>query len=115
MMTSPVVDLATQPTRNPCSEHRCGFPVRHLRPGGVVVVWNAGAGMTDPAHPSREGVHVRVLRRGCRALGGSEELVARVVVRGGRIYQAAACLRAPGVAVHDREVRLMLASASRLG
>jgi len=71
--------------------------------------------MIEPAHPPREGMDVRVLRRGCRALGGSEELVARVVVRGGRIYQAAACLRAPGLAVHEREVRLMFASASRLG
>lgn len=31
MMTSPVVDLASQPTRNPCTEHGCGFPVRRLR------------------------------------------------------------------------------------
>ena len=114
-MASPVVDLATQPTRNPCFEGRCWFPVRRLRPGGVVATWEIGGGMIDPAHRPAPGVRVKVLRHGCRALGGDEELVARVVLRGGRIYDAAACLRRPGLAEHDSEARLMFASASRLG
>jgi hypothetical protein len=110
-MSSPVVDLATQPTRNPCVAHRCGFPVRHLRRGGVVVMWNTGAGLIDPAHPPAPGVRVTVLRRGCRALGGAEELIARVVLRTGRIYEAAACLRGPGTPIQEGEVRAMLESA----
>jgi hypothetical protein len=112
-MTSPVVDLATQPTRNPCTAQGCWFPVRHLQPGAVVVMWNTGGGLMVPAHPPMPGVHVTVLRRGCRVLGGDEELTARVVLRGGRIYEAAACIRAPGVSAHEREVRAMLASARR--
>lgn len=115
MMTSPVVDLATQPTRNPCFEHRCWFPVRHLRPGGVVAMWEIGGGMIDPAYRPAPGIRVKILRGGCRALGGEEELLARLVLRGGRIYDAAACLRGPGLVEHDREVRLMFASATRLG
>jgi hypothetical protein len=110
-MSSPVVDLATQPTRNPCVAHRCWFPVRHLRRGGVVVMWNTGAGMIDPAHPPGPGIHVRVLRWGCRALGGAEELIARVVLRTGRVYEAAACLRGPGTPVQESEVRAMFESA----
>jgi hypothetical protein len=110
-MSSPVVDLATQPTRNPCIEHRCWFPVRLLRPGGVVVMWNTGAAMIDPAHPPGPGVRVTILREGCRALGGDRELLARVVLRGERVYDAAACLRGPGLAALDGEVRAMLASA----
>jgi hypothetical protein len=110
-MSSPVIDLATQPTRSPCVAHRCGFPVRHLRRDGVVVMWNTGAGLIDPAHPPGPGVRVTVLRRGCRALGGAEELIARVVLRTGRIYEAAACLRGPGMPAPERELRAMLASA----
>jgi hypothetical protein len=110
-MTSPVVDLASQPTRNPCGVNGCWFPVRHMRPGAVAVVWEEGAGMVDPAHPPAPGVHMHVLRNGCRVLGGDEELLARVVLRKGRIYEAMACLRGPGVPALAGEVRAMLASA----
>jgi hypothetical protein len=40
-------------------------------------------------------------------LGGTEELIARVVLRSGRIYDAAACLRGPGISAQGREVRAM--------
>jgi hypothetical protein len=109
-MTSPVVDLASQPTSDPCTRRGCWFPVRHLRPGAVVVMWEVGGGII-PSHLPPAGVHVRVLPRGCRALGGEEELLARVVLRDGRIYAAAACLRGPDLAAHEGEVRAMFASA----
>lgn len=112
-MTSPVVDLASQPTRNPCTPHRCWFPVRHLRPGAVVVMWEEGGDLIDPAHPPAVGVHAHVLRQGCRPLGGADELTASVVLDRGRIYEAYACLRGPNIAAHEREVRAMLASARR--
>ncbi len=112
-MTSPVVDLASQPTRNPCTEHGCGFPVRRLRPGAVVVMWDQGGGLILPSQRPAVGVHLRVLPRGCRALGGDEELAAQVVLRGGRVYEAEACLRGPDLAMHEREVHAMLASARR--
>jgi hypothetical protein len=110
-MTSPVIDLATQPTRDPCVAHTCWFPVRHLRQGGVVVMWETAGAMIDPAHLPAPGVHVKVVRGGCRALGGEEELIAQIVLHSGRIYEATACLRGPGLAAHDREARAMLASA----
>jgi hypothetical protein len=112
-MTSPVVDLASQPTRNPCTHRGCWFPARRLRPGAVVVIWDQGGGLILPSHPPAVGVRVRVLPRGCRALGGDEELTAQVVLPGGRVYQAEACLRGPDLAIHEREVRAMLASARR--
>jgi hypothetical protein len=111
-MTAPVVDIASQPTRNPCTLHRCWFPVRHLRPGAVVVMWEEGGGLIDPPHPT-VGVHVTVLRHACNPLGGGDELTARVVLHGGRVYEAYACLRGPNVAAHELEVRAMLASAHR--
>ncbi len=110
-MSSPVVDLASQPTRDPCASGRCWFPVRYMRSRAVAVVWEEGAGMIDPANPPAPGVHVHVLRRGCRMLGGDEELTAQVVLRNGRIYEAYACLRGPGVPALDGEARAMLASA----
>ena len=69
--------------------------------------------MIDPAHRPVPGVHVKTLRTGCRSLGGGEEITASVVLRGGRVYEAAACLRGPDVAAHELEVRAMLASAER--
>lgn len=116
-MTSPIVDLGTQPMVDPCvhsgNSTSCGFPVRRLDRGGVVVMWEEGGGLIDPAHRPVPGVHVMTLRTGCRSLGGGEEITASVVLRGGRVYEATACLRGPDVAAHEREVRAMLASAER--
>jgi hypothetical protein len=74
------------------------------------VVWETAGGLIDPAHPLAPGVRVTVLRRGCRVLGGSEELLARVVLRTHRTYEMLACLRGPGFVAHEGAVRAMLAS-----
>jgi hypothetical protein len=117
-MTSPIVDLGTQPMVDPCvhsgNSTRCLFPVRHLDRGGVVVMWSTGGGLIDPAHSPVPGVHVKTLRPGCRSLGGAEEITASVVLRGGRVYEVAACLRGPDVAAHERAVRAMLESMERI-
>jgi hypothetical protein len=112
-MTSPVIDLSSQPTRNPCTKHGCWFPVRHLRPGAVAVVWDEGGGLIDPSRPPTAGVHLHVLPHECRALGGGDEWTAQVVLRGGRIYDVLACFRGPDIATHEAEVRAMLGSAKR--
>ena len=116
-MTSPIVDLGTQPMVDPCvhsgNSTSCWFPVRHLDRGGVVVMWSTGGGLIDPAHRPVPGVHVKTLPTGCRSLGGGEEITASVVLRGDRVYEVAACLRGPDVAAHEREVRAMLTSAER--
>lgn len=113
-MTSPVIDLASQPTQSPCWRGSCWFPVRLLRPGAVVVMWEQGGGLIDASHPPAAGVHVNLLAGGCRAIGGGEELTAQVVLGGGRVYEALACMRGPNVAAHEHEVRAMLASAKRI-
>jgi hypothetical protein len=69
--------------------------------------------MIDPTHPPRPGTHIRVIRQGCHTIGGGKELGAEVILRDGRVYQAYACLRGPGAAAHEREVRDMFASARR--
>jgi hypothetical protein len=112
-MTAPVVDLASQPTRNPCTPHGSWFPVHAMRPGAVAVIWEQGGDLVDPVHPPRGGIHVHVLPAGCRALAGDEEITALVVLRGGGRFEAAACLRGPNLALHEREVRAMFASARR--
>ena len=47
-MTSPIVDLGTQPMVDPCvhsgNSTSCWFPVRHLDRGGVVVSGRRAAG-----------------------------------------------------------------------
>jgi hypothetical protein len=106
------VELASQPTPNRCMPHACWFPIRHLRPGAVVVAWSLGEPISG-AHPPTPGVHVTVPRGGCPALAGDEALIARVVLPGRRVYEATACIRGPGVQIEEREVRAMLASARR--
>jgi len=115
-MTDGFVDLSTQPMMSPCrtrgTRTTCGWPIRHLRPGGVVVEWSAGSGMIEPGYLPPVGVHVSVLHDPhCRRMGGERSLSARVVLRGHRSYQAYACLRAPGVAANDLAFRAMVASA----
>ena len=95
-MTGPVIDLSAQPMVNPCTTSGCGLPVRHLRPGGVVVVWETGW----PFVPPRKGktVRVRVTRPGCRNVGGDEMIAALIVTRHHGSFLAGAYLRVPGVA-----------------
>jgi hypothetical protein len=107
-----VVDLSTQPLRNPC--HRigrvtsCGLPIRRLRRGGVVVVWVA-PGLPGVLQP--RGVTVTVTHPGhCRRIGGDESIAASVT-RKHRTLWVDACLRGPDLQANERAVRAMLASA----
>jgi hypothetical protein len=106
------VELASQPTPSRCTPQACWLPIRHPRPGAVVVAWSSIEPISD-AHPPALGVRVTIPRRGCPQLAGDEELSARVVLSGGRVYEALACIRGPDVQAQEREVRAMLASARR--
>jgi hypothetical protein len=115
-MTDGFVDLSTQPMVNPCrtrgTKTTCGWPIRHLRSGGVVVDWSTGGMLLEPGRLGPVGVRVRVLHDPyCRRVGGNRALSAQVVLRGHRSYLAYACLRAPNVARNDVAFRAMVASA----
>jgi hypothetical protein len=76
-------------------------------------MWEHGCRAHQPAHRPAPGVHVTVRREGCRSLGGDEELTARVVLQGGRVFDAAACLRGPGVQTGTRGAGHAGVSAAR--
>jgi hypothetical protein len=113
-LTSPVIDLGTQPLGDPChGKLGCGWPVNRLRPGGVVLMVFSGGSLVPPTHTSRtireysgdqlDGLAVSI---GCdRVLVGDYATPAL-----GRL-SFSACFRAPGLAAHEREFRAMLASA----
>lgn len=114
--TQGIIDLGTQLMVNPCHTSgtitTCGWPVRHLRPGGVVVTWTADYMPGLSIHRPPRGVHVQVKRPGyCRSLGGTETVSARLVTRRHETFLVNACLRAPGVRSGERAVRAMVASA----
>jgi len=115
METDGIIDLSTQRMVDPCrpagNGHTCGWPLRTLHPGGVVVTWTTG-GDIDPAARPTAGKTVKVTRPGdCRSIGGGETLLARIVTSRRSVFSVAACLRAPGVAANEREFRAMIASA----
>ena len=114
--TQGFVDLSTQPMIDPChtsgTTTTCGWPLRHLRPGGVVVTWTAdympGLGIRRPP----KGIHLKITRPGyCRAFGATETVTGRLVTPKHDVFLVNACLRAPGGGADERAVRAMLASA----
>ena len=90
---------------------RCGLPVRRMRPGGVVLVWWTGRGFTARMLHLRRAVRVRVLRGGCRDIGGDEIITAQIAAGHHEVFLASACLRGPGIAAHERAFRAMARSA----
>ena len=83
----PMVYLSTQPVQDPCSTKgnttSCGFPVKQLEPGGVLVTWNAS---TPPAMALGPGSRIRVDGREARRVttGSEEEAPARAQGAGDR-------------------------------
>jgi hypothetical protein len=113
--TDGFVDLSTQPMVDPCrpagNGRTCGWPLQTLHPGGVVVMWATG-GDIDPAALPSAGTTVKVTRPGdCRSLDGDETVLARIITPRRSVFSVDACLRAPGLAAHERAFRTMLASA----
>jgi hypothetical protein len=114
-MTSPVVDLSTQPTVDPCihtgSKTSCWFPVRHMRAGSVVVMWIRWEGPRTTTERPPRSVRVKVIPGGCRGIGGDEIIDAQITTRHHEAFYADACLRAPGLAANERAFRAMARSA----
>jgi hypothetical protein len=122
----PIVFLSTQPVTAPCSTHgmatSCGFPVKHLQPGGVVISWLVYgipvAGLRDaPGTPTRIGglyaKRVTSQPGDCRAIGADRTIQVQIGSRTGTSVPTVfiACLRGPGLAANERRVDALLASA----
>jgi hypothetical protein len=119
----PLVGVANQALRDPCSVTanliRCGFPVGHLKRGGVVGWWSRFGLIISPEalvvtnfRVGGRGATIRTWRGGhCRTIGGDRTIVV-TVLPGNLRFEA--CLRAPGLAARERQIRALLASASFL-
>jgi hypothetical protein len=119
----PLVYLSTQPVHDPCSTKgnttSCGFPVGKLRPGGVLVTWNAsnppGIGL---GRGSRVKVDGREARRVdtpggiCRSIGADRTVEVLIQTRPlpSPLTEMTACLRGPGLAQEQKSLNALLAS-----
>ena len=119
----PLVYLSTQPLHDPCSTKgnttSCGFPVAQLRPGGVLLTWNAsGPSATGLASGSQirvDGHPARCVESAggiCRQLGADKTIYVLVQTRPlpSTPTELTACLRGPGVAQEEQSVDALLAS-----
>jgi hypothetical protein len=117
----PLVYLSTQAIHSPCSTHgnetTCGWPLKRLRPGGVLAVWQLPyAPPCAGCAPARAGVPVRVGGRSatrqvkaggvCSAIGADRTI--DVVVKNS--VEFLACLRGPSLAQNERRVDALLRS-----
>jgi hypothetical protein len=119
----PLVYLSTQPADDPCSTHgtvtSCGLPVRRLRPGGVLLVWQVNgipAMAFGPGARIRVGGHpaTRVVTRSgtCKKIGADRtmEVVVETSPPPSPFTYLTACLRGPNLAQNERRVDALLAS-----
>jgi hypothetical protein len=119
----PLVYLSTQAIHSPCStrgnETTCGWPVKSLKPGGVLAVWQfpyappcpgctSGTAGTQLQVGGRNATR-KVTRGGaCRAIGADRTI--EVTIENSGAPQFMACLRGPGLAQSERRVDAMLES-----
>jgi hypothetical protein len=120
----PLVFLSTQALHDPCSTHgnttSCGFPVRHLQPGGVLAFWQV-SGM--PATGLGPGSRVKVgglpaarsdaAGGACRRIGADRTVDVAVQTSGplpSPLTYFTACLRGPNLALAEKRVDALLAS-----
>ena len=120
----PLVYLSTQPVHDPCSTHgnttSCGLPVSHLRPGGVLVIWEVNgipAMGLGPGARIRVGGHpaTRVVTRGgiCKKIGADRTMgvVVATSPTPSPLTYLTACLRGPNLAQNEHRVDALLASS----
>ena len=119
----PMVYLSTQPVQDPCSTKgnttSCGFPVKQLEPGGVLVTWNASNPPTMALGPgSRVQVDGHQARRVdsaggmCRSIGADRTIDVLIPTKPlpSTPTEFTACLRGPGLAQEEKSVDALLAS-----
>jgi hypothetical protein len=123
---NPWVYLSTQPVHAACSTHAnitsCGFPVRHLAPGGVLISWlvyGIPARTLGPGTPVRVGGRparrVETAGGACRKLGADRAIDVAVGRTPGTPVYFTACLRGPGLAQETKSVDALLASVKFAG
>jgi hypothetical protein len=119
----PMVYLSTQAVQDPCSSKgnttSCGFPVKQLKPGGVLVTWNA-SNPPSMALGSGSGIKVdgqearRVDTNGgiCRSIGADKtvDVLVQTSPLPSTLTEMTACLRGPGVAQEQKSLDALLAS-----
>ena len=121
---NPLVYLSTQPVHAPCtttgSETACGFPLKHLEPGGVLVSWLYNGG--PPALTLGPGKRIQVGGRPativsaaggiCGQVGADRTIDVRIEMRPlpSALLELTACLRGPGLAQQEARVNALLAS-----
>jgi hypothetical protein len=115
-MTSGIINLSTQRLGDPCRPvagggATCGWPLRQLRQGGVIVMWTEGGGLLSDSDLPPPGIDVQVTRPGsCLDIGGDETVSAQVFTRRHRRFSVIACMLEPGDTANEQAVRAMLAS-----
>jgi hypothetical protein len=97
----------------------CGWPLRELSPGGVLVSWTQGNAinwqidretgqpMTIAGRPGKLAVNKP---GACGKVGADETLTATIATGGSSYYQLVACMRAPNQAVGEQQIRALIAS-----
>jgi hypothetical protein len=119
----PLVYLSTQPVHDPCAMQgnaiSCGFPLGRLRPGGVLVTWNAsgppamglgpGSRTLVGGYPARRTVTAGGI---CRSIGADRTIDVRIQTQPlpSPLTELTACLRGPGLAQAEKSVDALLAS-----
>jgi hypothetical protein len=119
----PMVYLSTQPVQDPCSTKgnttSCGFPVKQLEPGGVLVTWNASNPPATTLGPgSRIQVDGHLARRVdtaggmCRSIGADRTIHVLIPTKPlpSTPTEFTACLRGPGLGQEVKSVDALLAS-----
>ena len=117
----PLVYLSTQAIHSPCSTHgnatTCGWPLKHLQPGGVLAVWQlpyappcAGCASAPAGTQLRVGGRsaTRQVKAGgvCHAIGADRTI--DVIVKNSVEFMA--CLRGPNLTQNERRVDALLRS-----
>lgn len=120
----PMLYVSSQPVQNPCRTNGnatvCKWPVRQLRPDGVLIAWE-NRGFPGWSLRTQPGESIRIDGRSakrasarpgaCAAIGGDltiEVAIARPLAS--NWTEATACVRGPHLAANERRLDALLAS-----
>lgn len=95
----------------------CGYPVRQLPAGGLLVTWTAngfpgksGITTSNSVIGGRPAMVTTSAPGSCAGIGGDETITATIPRAADNWYTMTACLRAPGLRQDELAVRAMLRS-----